>query len=82
MVKSGVPVFVLFFSFLFGLETPSWKLTGIICIICFGVLLMVADETKFNILGYTEVQIATVLAGLRWALTQILLKRKGLGVLS
>lgn len=73
MVKSGTPVFVLLFAFLTGLESPSWKLTAVIFIIVFGVLLMVLDDTTFSLTGYLEVQSATILAGLRWSLTQILL---------
>lgn len=41
---------------------------------------MVSENSKFNVFGYAEVQIATVLAGLRWSLTQILLKRASLGI--
>ncbi|KAJ3025288.1 UNVERIFIED_CONTAM: Triose-phosphate Transporter [Siphonaria sp. JEL0065] len=80
MVKSGAPVFVLLFAFLFRLEKPTWKLTSIILLICSGVLLMVGTETKFNLQGYLEVQIATVLSGFRWSITQILLAHASLGM--
>ncbi|TPX71099.1 hypothetical protein SpCBS45565_g01327 [Spizellomyces sp. 'palustris'] len=80
MVKSGAPVFVLLFAFLFGLERPTWTLSGVIIVICFGVFLMVLNETEFNWAGYVEVQIATVLSGLRWALTQMLLERESMGM--
>ncbi|KAI8904954.1 triose phosphate transporter [Powellomyces hirtus] len=80
MVKSGAPVFVLLFAFLFGLERPTWTLTGVIAVICFGVLLMVMNEAEFNVVGYLEVQTATILSGLRWALTQILLERESMGM--
>ncbi|KAI8589790.1 TPT-domain-containing protein [Geranomyces variabilis] len=80
MVKSAAPVFVLLFAFLFGLERPTWSLTSIIAIICFGVLLMVMNEAEFNLVGYIEVQTATVLSGLRWALTQMLLERESMGM--
>ncbi|KAI8616045.1 triose-phosphate transporter family-domain-containing protein, partial [Chytriomyces sp. MP71] len=80
MVKSGAPVFVLMFAFLFGLEKPTWKLTGIIAIIVSGVLLMVGTETQFNWQGYVEVQSATILSGFRWSITQILLARASLGM--
>jgi solute carrier family 35 protein C2 len=71
MVKSGAPVFVLLFAFAFGLEKPNVKLIAIISVIVFGVYLMVSDETKFHLLGYILVQVATVSAGLRWAMTQV-----------
>jgi hypothetical protein len=80
MVKSGAPIFVLIFAFITGIEKPSYKylilifrLTGTIAIIVFGVILMVADEAKFQLLGYIEVQLATILTGLRWSFTQLLL---------
>ncbi|RKP01045.1 hypothetical protein CXG81DRAFT_12467 [Caulochytrium protostelioides] len=80
MVKSSVPVFVLLFAFLFGLEKPSLRLAGIMAVICVGVFLMVAGDTAFHLLGYTQVQFAAVLSGFRWAVTQRLLKGKEMGV--
>ncbi|KAJ3212627.1 Triose-phosphate Transporter [Entophlyctis luteolus] len=80
MIKSGAPVFVLMFAFLFKLEKPTWKLTGVILLICTGVALMVGGETKFDLRGYVEVQAATVLSGFRWSLTQILLAKASLGM--
>ena len=80
MIKSGTPVFILLFGFLFGLEKVSWKLFFIIATICSGILMMVANETSFDMVGYIQIQTATVLSGLRWALTQILLKEKAMGI--
>jgi len=80
MIKSSTPVFVLSFAFLFGLEKPSMKLIGIIVIIVFGVFIMVMEETEFNLFGFLEVVIATVLGGLRWSMTQILLQKESLGL--
>jgi len=80
MIKSSTPVFVLLFAFLFGLEKPSLKLIGIIVIIVFGVFIMVMEETEFNLFGFLEVVIATVLGGLRWSMTQILLQKESLGL--
>ncbi|KAJ3323823.1 hypothetical protein HDV06_001193 [Boothiomyces sp. JEL0866] len=80
MVKSAAPVFVLLFAFLFGLEQPSWKITVAVVIICTGVGIMVANETKFDAFGYALVQIATVLSGFRWAITQILLENEKMGM--
>jgi len=80
MVKSGSPVFVLLFAFLFQLEKPNCTLIAIIGVIVGGVLLMVIDTFQFSFIGYLMIQSATILAGLRWALTQILLSREGLGM--
>ncbi|KAJ3370308.1 Nucleolar complex protein 3 [Kappamyces sp. JEL0680] len=80
MVKSAAPVFVLLFAFVFGLERVSLALTGAITIICLGVGIMVMSETKFDATGYIEAQLATILSGFRWALTQVLLQSASMGM--
>ena len=80
MVKSSAPIFVLLFAFLFKLEKPTGKLIGVIFIIFVGVLLMVMEETDFVILGYIQIQCATIASGFRWALTQILLEKESMGM--
>ncbi|KAL5636207.1 hypothetical protein ACGC1H_004879 [Rhizoctonia solani] len=73
MCKSSSLVFVLFFAFLFKLETFSKRLVSVILLITGGVVLMVATETQFALGGMVLVFIASACGGLRWALTQILL---------
>jgi solute carrier family 35 protein C2 len=80
MCKSSSLAFVLLFAFLFKLEQPTWRLIGIIGIITVGVLLMVLDESEFDLTGFIEVMIATMCGGLRWSLTQILLQKESLGM--
>lgn len=80
MCKSSSLAFVLLFAFLFKLETPSWRLAGIILIITSGVVLMVSTETQFNLTGMIEVLTASALGGLRWSLTQILLDKESMGM--
>lgn len=80
MCKSSNLAFVLLFAFLFGLEVISWRLIGIITIITSGVIMMVAAETKFVLAGAIEVLTASSMGGLRWALTQILLDKRGMGL--
>jgi solute carrier family 35, member C2 len=80
MVKSSSLVFVLGFAFLFKLEVFSYRLVGVILLIVFGVLLMVATETHFVLGGFVLVLSASMLGGLRWALTQRLLKSKDMGL--
>lgn len=75
MCKSSVLGFVLLFAILFRLEKPSWKLGAIILVMTIGVVLMVAGETAFNAIGFTLLMIASLASGLRWSLTQILLRR-------
>lgn len=80
MCKSSNLAFVLFFAFLFRLETIRLSLIGIIAIITVGVVLMVATETRFVLVGAVEVLTASAMGGLRWALTQLLLDREGMGM--
>lgn len=75
MCKSSSLGFVLIFAFLFRLEQPSWKLTGVIAIMTVGVTLMVFGESKFNVIGFILIMLSALSAGFRWSLTQILLLR-------
>lgn len=75
MCKSSVLAFVLIFAFLFRLEKPSLKLGGIIFFMSAGVVMMVAGETAFSIIGFILVMSAAFFSGFRWSLTQILLLR-------
>ncbi|KAL0072759.1 hypothetical protein AAF712_000522 [Marasmius tenuissimus] len=79
MCKSSSLIFVLLFAFMFKLETFSWRLIGVIFLIFTGVILMVATETAFVLGGFLLVISASGLGGLRWALTQLLLKNKKMG---
>ncbi|KAF9928160.1 Triose-phosphate Transporter [Linnemannia zychae] len=56
-------------------KKPTWKLAGIIGVICVGLFMMVMSEVDFVLIGFIEVMLASVLGGLRWSLTQLLLER-------
>lgn len=75
MCKSSALGFVLIFAFLFRLEQPSWRLVFIILIMTIGVVMMVAGETAFHVLGFILVMASACSSGFRWSLTQILLLR-------
>ncbi|KAK4237035.1 hypothetical protein C8A03DRAFT_16372 [Achaetomium macrosporum] len=75
MCKSSSLAFVLLFAFLFRLETPTWKLVGIIATMTLGVVMMVAGEVEFKLGGFILVISAAFFSGFRWGLTQILLLR-------
>ena len=75
MCKSSSLAFVLIFAFVFKLETPSWKLILIITTLTIGVVMMVAGETAFNLIGFSLIISSAFFSGFRWALTQILLLR-------
>ncbi|KAG6920061.1 hypothetical protein DXG01_010129 [Tephrocybe rancida] len=80
MCKSSSLIFVLLFAFLFRLEKFSWRLIGVIFLIFSGVLLMVATETKFVLEGLVLVLGASAFGGLRWSLTQLLLRNRTMGL--
>lgn len=80
MGKSSSLVFVLLFAFLLKLEKFSWRLIGVILLICAGVLLMVATQTHFVLSGFLLVISASAMGGLRWGLTQVLLRSKNIGM--
>lgn len=80
MCKSSTLAFVLIFAFIFKLEKPSWKLISIIVIISAGVLLMVSDETNFELVGFIQVMAASACGGLRWSLTEVLLRKESMGL--
>ena len=65
---------------MFKLEVFSWRLVGVIFLIFSGVVLMVATETHFFLEGLILVLSASALGGLRWTLTQVLLKNKKMGL--
>ncbi len=80
MCKSSSLVFVLLFAFLFRLEIFSFRLIAVIALIVAGVVLMVATQTHFVLSGFILVISASALGGLRWSLTQLLLKSKNMGM--
>lgn len=80
MCKSAAPIFLLIFAFAFRLESPSFKLLGIMLIISAGILLTVARETEFDLWGFIFVMLAAVMSGFRWSMTQILLQKETYGL--
>ncbi|KAF3928029.1 hypothetical protein AA313_de0201342 [Arthrobotrys entomopaga] len=75
MCKSSSLAFVLIFAFIFRLEKPTVKLVAVISVMTIGVIMMVADEAAFVLIGFILVMLASILSGLRWSLTQLLLLR-------
>lgn len=80
MVKSSALLFVLLFAFLFHIETPSLRLISVILLISFGVFLMVFNTTDVSIPGLIMVFAASALSGLRWALTELVMHKKAMGL--
>ncbi|KIM53643.1 hypothetical protein SCLCIDRAFT_1222611 [Scleroderma citrinum Foug A] len=80
MCKSSSLIFVLIFAFAFRLEKFSLRLVAVILVIFGGVLLMVASETAFVFSGFLLVMTASACSGLRWSLTQMLIRDKNMGM--
>lgn len=80
MVKSSTPIWVLLFSFVFGFEKPRLLLVAIIVVMVAGVILTVEGETKYDHLGFILVLVASIVSGLRWSMTQLLLQHENLGI--
>lgn len=74
MVKSSSLGFVLLFGILFKLEVATCQIFSIIGVMSVGVIMMVAGETEFSLLGFFLVLGAALFSGLRWSLTQLLLR--------
>eukprot|EP00002_Diphylleia_rotans_P035451 TRINITY_DN7736_c0_g1_i2.p1 TRINITY_DN7736_c0_g1~~TRINITY_DN7736_c0_g1_i2.p1 ORF type:complete len:397 (-),score=74.73 TRINITY_DN7736_c0_g1_i2:213-1403(-) len=74
MVKAGIIVWVLMFSFAFRLEKPTFKLVAIIIFVVAGILLATYGDTKFDPFGFVMVFIASILAGARWTSCQYLMQ--------
>eukprot|EP00049_Salpingoeca_infusionum_P026105 m.23770 g.23770 ORF g.23770 m.23770 type:complete len:367 (-) comp8528_c0_seq2:942-2042(-) len=76
MVKSTVVVWLLISAFIFRIEKPSWPLVGVIFMISFGLILFRAKEgITFHSIGFVLVMSASILGGLRWVLTQLVLHK-------
>lgn len=75
MIKSSTPVWVLMFSFLFGFEKLKLNLIIIISVIVLGICLTIDGEPKFDTKGFFLVSISAIASGLRWNMTQLLMKK-------
>ncbi|GBG76756.1 hypothetical protein CBR_g22972 [Chara braunii] len=79
LVKSTGPVFVLIFGVILGLERPNLKLFVAVLVIFAGVGLTVTGGGPVRIVGLVMTVSSAALSGLRWVLTEIILKEKKLG---
>lgn len=80
MCKSSALIFVLFFAFLFRLEKYSLRLVLVIGMISIGVFLMVFNTTAVSLPGIIMVFTASALGGLRWALTELIMHKRAMGL--
>ncbi|KAI5949280.1 hypothetical protein KGF54_005515 [Candida jiufengensis] len=88
MLKTSSLIFVLIFGLIFKLEKFNWRLIIIVLVMCGSVIMMVDKpeplkeddsveliEEKNSKFGIILVIFASLLSGLRWSFTQILLKK-------
>lgn len=79
MLKTSSLVFVLIFGLLFKLESFNWRLIVIVLIMSISVTMMVSSPKNTLVsnspIGIIFVLLASLFSGIRWSLTQILLKR-------
>jgi solute carrier family 35 protein C2 len=68
------------FAFIFHLEAYSVRLILVISCISVGVFLMVFNATTVSIPGIVMIFSASAMAGLRWALTQLAMHKKEMGM--
>lgn len=80
MCKSSALIFVLVFAFLFKLEKFSLRLIMVIALISGGVFLMVLRDTAVSIPGIVMVFSASAIGGLRWALTELIMHKRAMGL--
>ena len=77
MLKTSSLMFVLLFGLLFKLEKFNWRLIFIVAIMTISVIMM-TDKPELgssSSVGIFMVLMASMLSGLRWSFTQILLKK-------
>ncbi|XP_018008369.1 solute carrier family 35 member C2-like isoform X2 [Hyalella azteca] len=80
MSKSTALLFILFFAILFKLEEMRWSIVVLVILIAGGLLMFTYKYTQFNLFGFTLVMTASLLSGLRWTLSQILMQKSELGL--
>ena len=82
MLKTSSLMFVLLFGLLFKLEKFNWRLIFIVVIMTISVIMMTdkpelgsSSSSSSSSVGIFMVLMASMLSGLRWSFTQILLKK-------
>ncbi|KAF2354149.1 Sugar phosphate transporter domain [Trinorchestia longiramus] len=80
MSKSTALIFILFFAILFKLEEMKWSIVVLAFLIAGGLVMFTYKYTQFNLFGFALVMTASLLSGLRWTLSQILMQKSELGL--
>lgn len=80
MSKTTAVIFILFFSIIFKLEKFRWTLVVVVLCIFSGLFMFTYHSTQFNLEGFALVMSASVLAGMRWTLAQLVMQKNELGL--
>lgn len=82
MLKTSSLIFVLIFGLLFRLERFNWRLVVIVMVMCASVMMMTkkpdtpsAADDDHHPVGIVLILAASLVLGLRWSFTQLLLKK-------
>ena len=71
--------FRFFFCFFFVFQ--RWSLVVVVLFIFTGLFMFTYHSTQFNLEGFILVMTASVLAGMRWTLAQVVMQKNELGLL-
>jgi len=80
MSKSTALLFILIFAIFFKLEEMKWSVVVLVVLIAGGLFMFTYKYTQFNLFGFLLVIIASVLSGLRWTLSQLVMQKSELGL--
>ncbi|GAV04535.1 hypothetical protein RvY_14803 [Ramazzottius varieornatus] len=80
MTKSSTIVFILIFALLLKLEKFRWSLLAVVTLISVGLFLFTFESTQFHAFGFSLVLGASVLSGIRWTLSQVLMQKEDFGL--
>ncbi|XP_076068317.1 solute carrier family 35 member C2 isoform X2 [Oratosquilla oratoria] len=80
MSKSTALIFILVFAIIFKLEEMRWSVVFLVFLIAGGLFMFTYKYTQFNLFGFLLVLLASLLSGLRWTLSQLVMQKTELGL--
>ncbi|XP_071518635.1 solute carrier family 35 member C2-like isoform X3 [Panulirus ornatus] len=80
MSKSTALLFILIFAIIFKLEEMRCSVVILVVLITGGLFLFTYKYTQFNLFGFILVITASLLSGLRWTLSQLVMQKAELGL--
>uniref|UniRef100_A0A0P4WK87 Sugar phosphate transporter domain-containing protein n=1 Tax=Scylla olivacea TaxID=85551 RepID=A0A0P4WK87_SCYOL len=80
MSKSTALLFILAFAIIFKLEEMRCTVVVLVVLIAGGLFLFTYKYTQFNLFGFILVITASLLSGLRWTLSQLVMQKSELAL--